>query len=51
VTGCGASVEQFATTDQGCFITAVISVADKGSSLSAVVQLTESLLLLITADH
>jgi len=38
--GCGAGKEHSATTDQGCLITVVFSPADKGPSVSAVIQLT-----------
>ena len=38
--GCGAGVEQSAGTDQGRLVAAVFSTADKGPSVSAVVQLT-----------
>ena len=38
--GSGAGVEQFASTDQDRLIAVVFSAADKGPSVSAVVQLT-----------
>ena len=38
--GCGADVEQSARTDQGRLVAVVFSAADKGPSISAVVQLT-----------
>ena len=38
--GSGAGVEQSASTDQGRLVAAVFSTADKGPSVSAVVQLT-----------
>jgi len=38
--GCGAGVEQSASTDQGRLVAVVFSEADKGPSVSAVVQLT-----------
>jgi len=38
--GSGAGVEQSASTDQGRIVAAVFSAADKGPSVSAVVQLT-----------
>ena len=37
---CGAGVEQSASTDQGRLVAVVFSAADKGPSVSAVVQLT-----------
>ena len=38
--GCGAGVEQSASTDQGRLVAVIFSTADKGPSVSAVVQLT-----------
>jgi len=38
--GSGAGVEQSAGTDQGRLVAGVFSTADKGPSVSAVVQLT-----------
>jgi len=37
--GSGAGVEQSASADQGRFVAVVFSAADKGPSVSAVVQL------------
>jgi len=39
-------VEQSANTDKGRLITVVFSAADKGSSVSVVVQLTELFLII-----
>ena len=41
--GSGAGVEQSASTDQGRLVAAVFSTADKGPSVSAVVQLTTAI--------
>ena len=49
--GCGASVEQSATTHQGRLITAVISAADESLSLSSVVQLTQFCTVFVPAYH
>ena len=38
--GCSTGVEQSASTDQGRLVAVVFSAADKGPSVSAVVQLT-----------
>ena len=38
--GSGTGVEQSASTDQDCLVASVFSMADKGPSVSAVVQLT-----------
>ena len=47
--GCGASVEQSATTHQGRLITPVISAADESSSLSSVIQLTQFCTIFVPA--
>ena len=49
--GCGASVEQSATTCQGRLVTAVILATDESSSLSSVVQLTQFCTVFVPAYH
>ena len=47
--GCGASVEQSATTHQGRLMTPVILAADESSSLSSVEQLTQFCTIFVPA--
>ena len=45
--GSGAAVEQSASTEQGRLVAAVFSTADKGPSVSAVVQLTSDYCIIV----